>query len=86
MHGFTSVSSIQISIQVLNNVHNGDSVMKVSVNRLICGLTGFCKKLKALAKQKDRKLVGKWEQSIINHLYWCVALTTNGNGNMMKAK
>ena len=33
VHGFTGTLAIQMSIQVLNNVNKGCSVMKVSVNR-----------------------------------------------------
>lgn len=47
---------------------------------------GFRKKVQALAKQKDCKLVGEWEKSMVNHLYWCVASTSNGDGEMVKAK
>lgn len=47
---------------------------------------GFRKKLETLAKQKDCELVGKWERSIINHMYWSVASTPNGDGEMMKIK
>ena len=47
---------------------------------------GFRKKVKALAKQKDCELVGKWEKSMINHMYWCVVSTPNGDGDMMVAK
>lgn len=42
--------------------------------------------MEALAKQKDCELVGKWQKSIINHLYWCVASTTSENPDEMKAK
>ena len=49
-------------------------------------LLGFRKKVKALSKQKDCELVGNWEQSMINHMYWCVVSTSNGDGNMMVAK
>jgi len=47
---------------------------------------GFRKKVKALAKQKDCELVGKWEQSTINHMYWCVVSTPSGDSNVMVAK
>lgn len=50
------------------------------------GFIGFRKKVRALAKTKDCELVGKWEQSMINHMYWCVSSTTNGDGDMMVAK
>ena len=49
-------------------------------------LQGLRKKVQALAKQKDCKVIGKWEKSIINHLYWCVASTPEGNEATIKAK
>lgn len=47
---------------------------------------GFRKKLEALAKKKGCELVAKWQRSIINHLYWCVASTPDCNGEVIKAK
>ena len=47
---------------------------------------GLRKKLEALAKKKGYDLVAKWQKSIINHLYWCVSSTTDGNGDVIKAK
>lgn len=47
---------------------------------------GVRKKIEALAKQKNCELVAKWQKSVINHLYWCVASTTDGNGDTIKAK
>ena len=32
------------------------------------------------------ELVAKWQKSFINHLYWCVVSTTDGNGDTIKAK
>ena len=49
-------------------------------------IIGFRKKLEALAKQKDCDLVGKWLRSIINHLYWSVASTPDGDAEKMKVK
>ena len=49
-------------------------------------LIGLRKKLEALAKQKDCQLIGKWVKSITNHLYWCVASTHSGDGDVIKAK
>ena len=49
-------------------------------------LSGFRKKVNDLAKQKDCNIIGEWEKSIINHMYWCVASTPNSDGEMMKAK
>ena len=54
--------------------------------QMIHDFLGFRKKVKTLAKQKDCELVGKWEQSMINHMYWCVVSTSNGDGDMMVAK
>ena len=36
--------------------------------------------------QKDCELVGKWERSIINRMYWCIASTPDGNEEVVKAK
>lgn len=47
---------------------------------------GLRKKLENLAKAKDCEIVGCWTRSIINHLYWCVTSTTDGNVEMMEAK
>ena len=47
---------------------------------------GLRKKIEALAKQKQCELVAKWQRNIINHLYWCVASTTDGDGDTIKAK
>ena len=47
---------------------------------------GFKRKVDALAKQKDCEIVREWQRSIINHLYWCVASTPSGNGELVKAK
>ena len=47
---------------------------------------GLRKKLENLAKKKDCALVYKWQRSIINHLYWCIASTTDGNGEVITAK
>ena len=42
--------------------------------------------MESLAKLKECKVVGEWEKSMINHLYWCVVSTRCGNGDVMKAK
>lgn len=47
---------------------------------------GFRKKLETLGKRKDCELVRQWQRSLLNHLYWCVVSTTNGDGDMIKAK
>ena len=41
--------------------------------------SGFRKKLEAAAKQKDCEIIGNWQRSVINHLYWCVSSTPNGD-------
>ena len=30
--------------------------------------------------------MGEWQRSVINHLYWCVASSESGNGELIKAK
>ena len=47
---------------------------------------GLHKKIEALAKQKQCELVAKWQKSVINHLYQCVASTTDGYCDTIKAK
>ena len=49
-------------------------------------IIGLRKKLEAVSKQKDCEIIGQWQKSIVNHLYWCVASTPNGNGDIIKAK
>ena len=49
-------------------------------------LAGFRKKLDVLAKVKQCDIVGKWSQSIINHLYWCVVSTPPDDCEKIKAK
>ena len=46
---------------------------------------GLRKKLEAAAKVKDCVIIGHWQRSIINHLYWCVASTSTGEGELIKA-
>ena len=45
--------------------------------------TGFRKKLE---EQKDCHIIGNWQRSIINHLYWCVASTKDGDQDTIEAK
>ena len=47
---------------------------------------GLRKKLEAAAKVKDCVIIGHWQRSIINHFYWCVASTSTGEGELIKAK
>ena len=42
--------------------------------------------MNALAKQKECDIIGKWEKSVINHLYWCVSSTTADDQTLLKAK
>ena len=48
--------------------------------------TGFRKKLDAAAKQKGCEIIGNWRRSIINHLYWCVSSTPDGDTETILAK
>ena len=43
----------------------------------------FGKMIDKMAKEKKCELVGKWKKSLINHLYWSAASTTNGNGEVI---
>ena len=36
--------------------------------------------------RKGVEVIGKWEKSIINHLYWSVCWTVDGNPDVIKAK
>ncbi|XP_061177696.1 uncharacterized protein LOC133186472 [Saccostrea echinata] len=47
---------------------------------------GTGKKLDALAKVKDCDIVGKWKQSITNHMYWSAGCTPDNNADMIVAK
>lgn len=47
---------------------------------------GLKKKLETLAKQKECDIIGEWQKSIINHFYWCVVSSPDGDAEMMKAK
>ena len=38
-----------------------------------------------MAKQKECDIIGEWQRSIINHLYWCVA-SSQEDGESVKAK
>ena len=58
----------------------------INLLHFITFLSGLHKKLQALAKQKECRLVGEWEKSIINHLYWCVASSPTSQKDLIKAK
>ena len=47
---------------------------------------GFRKKIEALSKEKGCEIVGEWQKSLLNHLYWSVSSTQDGDGDMIKAK
>ena len=42
--------------------------------------------MNALAKQKECDVIGKWEKSVINHLYWCVSSSAADDQTLIKAK
>ena len=48
--------------------------------------TGLPKKLEALAKMRGGELVGKYQRSIINYMYRCIASIPEGNSELVKAK
>lgn len=39
-----------------------------------------------MAKVKGCEIVGEWTRSMINHLYWCVFSTKDGNREMIMEK
>ena len=41
---------------------------------------GIKKKLASLSTNKEYSNIGDWIKSITNHLYWCVASATDGDG------
>ena len=41
---------------------------------------GIKKKLARLSANKELSIIGDWIKSITNHLYWCVASATDGDG------
>ena len=41
---------------------------------------GIKKKLAHLSTNKECSIIGDWIKSITNHLYWCVASATDGDG------
>ena len=47
---------------------------------------GVQKKVMGLAKKKDCELVSKWQQSIVNHIYWVAASTTDEEEELRLAK
>ena len=49
-------------------------------------LTGFRKKVEAAAKQKGCEIIGNWQRSIVNHLYWCVSSTSDSDTETILAK
>ena len=71
-------------LRVRTSVHNSSNYVITSPG-CIC-LTGFRKKLDAAAKQKGCELIGKWRRSIINHFYWCVSSTPDGDTETILAK
>lgn len=61
--------------------------MNRKLNLLLCFcISGFRKKLEAAAKKKGCSLIREWQRSILNHLYWCVASTEDGDGETILAK
>ena len=47
---------------------------------------GLNKKIDAILKQKGCEVIGRWEKSIINRLYWSVCSTVDGDPDVIKAK
>ena len=56
------------------------------ISHYLCLCSGFRKKVQKLTKEKDCELIGEWEKSLVNHLYWCASSTPSGNGEEIRAK
>ena len=46
----------------------------------------FKKKVNKLSKEKGCEIVGEWQRSMINHLYWCAHSTKDGNTEVILEK
>ena len=46
----------------------------------------FRKKVEKIAQKKGCEITGKWQKSLVNHIYWCAASTEDGNGSIIEAK
>ena len=73
-------------LQKVNMKTNNIMFVRYGYTSLYLHTIGLRKKIEALAKQRDCDDVGKWEKSIINHLYWCVASTPSSEEEVIKAK
>lgn len=49
-------------------------------------ILAFRKKVEKLAKEKGCEVVGEWQKSMINHLYWSAYSTEDGNGDVILEK
>jgi solute carrier family 8 (sodium/calcium exchanger) len=46
----------------------------------------FRKKVEKVSKQKDCEVIGEWVRSMVNHLYWCIMSTEEGDDECIKEK
>lgn len=46
--------------------------------------SGVSKKVEALAKMKDCNELKRWQQSLVNHLYWCAFSSSSGEEAVAK--
>ena len=53
---------------------------------LVFFISGLKKKLFALSKEKDCDIIQLWMKSIINHLYWTAASSSDQDGELNLAK
>ena len=74
-----SISGSVKIIQTLLTTMISGMLLRVRLDGIIFIFTSFNwfvglrKELEAAAKQKDCNIIGNWQRSIINHLYWCVS-------------
>ena len=61
----------------------GENNNKITIS---VSLSRSRKKIEKLAKNKDCGTAGKWQQSIMNHLYWSVVSSRCDNADMVKVR
>ena len=49
-------------------------------------MTGFIKKVEALAKEKECQVLSPWIRSISNHMYWSAASSEPNQADIIEAK
>ena len=56
------------------------------IYKLFCRDSWINKKLEVASKETGYSWIKDWQQSFVNHLYWCAMSTDAGNGAMIRDK